>query len=172
MAINKPPAAKRRNAQKTTGALTTGGKAASSFNPLKPAKTLIIGDESAEGRARLADEYHDDLQPANPAEHALVEALIENEWRLRRLRRTEVEIWEQVSDKLLAGKGPDGVVTAGETFAAASGEFVRHQRVVESCERNYHRALKELERLQSKRTPAQGSVLQFPQPPRRTEPQS
>jgi hypothetical protein len=166
MAITKQPAAKRRNAPKTTAS----GADASPSNAVKPVKTLMF-EESADALATLAAEYHEHCLPANAAEHALVETLIKSEWSLRRLRRTEAEIWEQVSDKLLEAKGPGGVVTSGETFAAASGQFVRHQRVVESCERAYHRAMKELERLQSKRTPERGSLLQFPQPPKRTDPQ-
>jgi hypothetical protein len=174
MAIIKQPAAKRRNAPKNAGSRTTASKAASRSNDLERS-TLISFDESAESLATLGAEYHELYEPADAAEHALVETLIKSEWSLRRLRRTEVEIWERVSDRLLAEKGPTGVVTAGETFAAASGQFVRHQRVVDSCERNYHRALKELQRLQAARqsasTSGRGSVLQFPQPPRRTEPQ-
>ncbi len=179
MAITKQPAAKRRKAPKTAGSRAAEGEAASGSKTLKSgvrAHTLIPFEESAEGLANLAAEYHEQYLPANPAEYALVEALVKNEWSLRRMRRTEAEIWEQVSDKLLEEKGPGGVVTSGETFAAASGQFVRHQRAVDSCERNYHRALKELQRLQaarqSKSASGRGSILQFPQPPRRTEPQS
>jgi hypothetical protein len=174
MAITKPPAAKRRNAQKTGGSSTAEGQAASRSDALKPgsrANTLIPFEESPESLANLAAEYHEQYLPANPAEHALVEILIKSEWSLRRLRRTEAEIWGQVSDKLLAGKGPGSVVTSGETFAAASVQFVRHQRTVDSCERNYHRAHKELQRLQAARQSksTSGRVLQFPPPPGRTE---
>jgi hypothetical protein len=177
MADTKQPAAKRRHAQETAGSRTAEGKAASRVEALKPgvhANTVIPFEESAEGLAHLAAEYHEHHLPANAAEFDLVETLVKNEWSLRRLRRTEAEIWEQVSDKLLAEKGPGGVVTSGETFAAASGQFVRHQRAVEACERNYHRALKELRRLkappqsgpgQSKTASGRGSLLQFPQPP-------
>jgi hypothetical protein len=176
MAINKQPPANRRNEPKNTGLHTVDAV-------LKHAnKTQIIGDESAEGLALLSAEYREQYLPSNAAEHALVDALVNSEWSLRRLRRTEIEIWDQVSDKILSGKGPDGVVTSGETFAAASDQFIKHQRAVDSCERNYFRALKELRRLRT--TPSQsghaqsaaagrrGSVLQFPQPPRRSEPPS
>jgi hypothetical protein len=174
MAITKQPAAKRRNAQKTGGSTTADGQAASPSNTRKPgvhASAVIPFEESPESLANLAAEYHEQYLPDNPAEHALVEILIKSEWSLRRLRRTEAEIWDQVSDKLLAGKGPGGTVTSGETFAAASGQFLRHQRTVDSCERNYHRAHKELQRLQDERQSksASGRVLQFPQPPGRTE---
>jgi hypothetical protein len=174
MAITKQPAGKRRNAEKTGGSPAAEGQAASRSNALKPGihtSTLIPFEESAEGLAGLAAEYHEQFLPDNPAEHALVETLVKSEWSLRRLRRTEAEIWERVSNQLLAGKGPGGVVTSGETFAAASGEFVRHQRTVDSCERNYHRAHKELQRLQAARQSksTSGRVLQFPQPSGRTE---
>jgi hypothetical protein len=164
MATTKQPAGKRRNAPKTGGPSTAEGKAAS------PTNTLIPFEESPEALAHLAAEYHEHHLPANTAEHALVETLVKCEWSLRRLRRTEAEIWETVSDKLLAGKGPGGSVTSGETFAAASGQFLRHQRTVDACERTYHRALKELQRLRAARElKPSGRVLQFPQPPGRTE---
>jgi hypothetical protein len=168
MATIKQLPANRRNGPK--GASPTAVKRGVQSN-----KTLIIGDESAEGLALLSAEYHEHHLPANSAERALVDTLVNNEWSLRRLRRAEIEIWDRVSDKILAEKGPTGVVTAGETFAAASDQFLRHQRSVDSCERNYHRALKELRRLRSAPLKSgtsgrRGSVLQFPQPPRRTEP--
>jgi hypothetical protein len=168
MAITKQPAGKRRNAPKTTNTPQRGSNA----------HTLIPFEESPEGLATLAAEYHEQYLPANPAEFVLVETLIKSEWSLRRLRRTEAEIWGQVSDKLLEDKGPAGVVTSGETFAAGADQFVRHQRVVDSCERNYHRALKELQRLRAgrsesgtKRASGRSSILQFPQPPGSSEPQ-
>jgi len=139
-------------------------------------KTQIIGDESGEGLALLSAEYHEQYLPANSAERALVGTLINNEWSLRRLRRAEIEIWDRVSDKILAEKGPTGAITAGETFATASNQFVRHQRAVDSCERNYRRALKELQRLRSPSLKSgtsgrRGLVLQFPKRPH-TEPPS
>jgi hypothetical protein len=174
MATTKQPAAGRRKAQKTTGQGTAESKATS---PVKAAKrnvhvnkVQILGDESAEGLAFLSAEYHELYNPENSIEHALVDALVNNEWSLRRLRRTEIEIWDRVSNQILAKKGPNGVVTAGETFAAGSAEFVRHQRTVDACERNYFRALKELQRIEAARTSRR--VLQFPQPPKGTEPPS
>jgi hypothetical protein len=170
MATIKQLPANRRKAPKSTGpsAVKTG---------VHTNKTQIIGDESAEGLATLSAEYHEQYLPANSAERALVDTLVNNEWSLRRLRRAEIEIWDQVSDKILADRGPNGVVTAGETFAAGSDQFVRHQRAVDSCERNYHRAHKELQRLRaaslkSETSGRRASVLQFPQPPRSTEPPS
>jgi hypothetical protein len=176
MATIKQLPANRRKAPKNTSARTAESKATSAVNVVKHAnKTQIIGDESAEGLALLSAEYHEQYLPANSAERALVDTLVNNEWSLRRLRRAEIEIWDQVSDKILAEKGPAGVVTAGETFAAASDQFLRHQRAVDSCERNYHRAHKELQRLRaaalkSATSGRRGSVLQFPKPPRPTEP--
>jgi hypothetical protein len=169
MATNKQLPANRRDARK-------GASPSAVKRSIRSNKILIIGDESAEGLALLSAEYHEQYLPANSAEHALVDTLVNNEWSLRRLRRAEIEIWDQVSDKILSEKGPTGAVTAGETFAAASDQFVRYQRSVDSCERNYHRALKELQRLRaapfkSGTSGRRGSVLQFPKPPR-TEPPS
>jgi hypothetical protein len=169
MATIKQLPANRRNASKSGPSAVKRG--------VHTNKTQIIGDESAEGLALLSAEYYEQYLPANSAERALVDTLVNNEWSLRRLRRVEIEIWDQVSDKMLGERGPNGVVTAGETFAAGSDQFVRHQRAVDSCERNYHRAHKELQRLRaaslkSGTSGRRGSVLQFPQPLRSSEPPS
>jgi hypothetical protein len=44
---------------------------------------------------------------------------------------------------------PEGLL--GETFSRGSEEFSRLQRRIDSTSRNYHRALKELQRLDSER---------------------
>jgi hypothetical protein len=50
-------------------------------------------DEKAEDLAELAAEYHDHHSPADPNQRFLVDTLVHNEWRLRRMRRVEAELW-------------------------------------------------------------------------------
>jgi hypothetical protein len=145
------------------------------------AKEQIMFGETEEGLLHLTAEYHEQYQPANPTERFLVDTLINNEWRLRRLRCTEAELWQSESDLVMQRKEQDEPdepvnVSAGETFAQGLKSFLIVQRIINSCERNLHRALKELQRLQSKH-PAQteqgettsaptASLRQFPpQPP-------
>jgi hypothetical protein len=174
MPTQKQIAANRRNAQHSTGPRTPAGKAATRFNALKHgihAKEQIMFGETEEDLLHLAVEYHEQYAPANPTERLLVDTLINNEWRLRRLRCTEAELWQSESEIVIQRKLDERdqqedayepeetdeperprvpvVVTAGETFAQGLKSFTIVQRVINSCERNLHRALKELQRLKS-----------------------
>jgi hypothetical protein len=148
MPTAKQTAADRMNSQKSTGPRTTEGKAASRYNPLKHgifATTQIVFDESAEDLAELAAEYHEHHSPADPGQRFLVDTLVNNEWRLRRARRVEAELWEHATNTFLVNNTEAPACSSGDAFATASGQFERLQRIVNSCERTYHRALKELQ---------------------------
>jgi hypothetical protein len=173
MATPKQSAANRKNAQKSSGPRTTAGKATSRFNALKHgiyAVHQIMFDEKPEDLAELAAEYHEHHSPANSDERFLVDTLVHNEWRLRRTRRVEAELWQTASNAFLVKNIETTVTcTSGDAFATDSSTFERLQRVVNSCERAYHRALKELQRLQAQAkvgqalSPANPDAL--PQPP-------
>jgi hypothetical protein len=66
-------AASRANAQKSTGPRAAAGKATSRFNALKHG----------------IYEYHELYTPADSHERFLVDAMVHNEWRLRRIRRAK-----------------------------------------------------------------------------------
>jgi hypothetical protein len=153
MPTPKQTAANRLNAQKSTGPRSTAGKAASRFNALKHgiyAVHQIMFDEKAEDLAELAAEYHEHHSPANPNERLLVDTLVHNEWRLRRIRRVEADLWYRAYNTFVV-KNIEVTLkcTSGDAFATDSSTFERLQRIANSCERIYHRALKELQRLQS-----------------------
>jgi hypothetical protein len=68
--------------------------------------------------------------------------------RLRRTRRVEAELWQTASNTFLVKNSETTITcTSGDAFATDSSTFERLQRVVNSCERAWHRALKELQRL-------------------------
>jgi hypothetical protein len=147
MATAKQIAANRLNSQKNTGPRTARGKAASRFNALKHgiyAVHQIMFDEKPEDLAELSAEYHEHHSPADPNESLLVDALVHNEWRLRRMRRVEAGLWQRAHDLFIV-KNLDTTTTctSAEAFATDSATFERLQRVVGSCERVYHRAHKE-----------------------------
>jgi hypothetical protein len=149
MPTAKQSAASRANAQKSTGPRTTAGKAVSRFNALKHAIYAvhqIMFDEKAEDLADLAAEYHELYSPADAKERFLVDTLVTNEWRLRRMRRVEAELWLTASNAFLVKNIETTITcTSGDAFATDSVIFERLQRVVNSCERVYHRTLKDLE---------------------------
>ncbi|MGA3242903.1 MAG: hypothetical protein ABSG03_42220 [Bryobacteraceae bacterium] len=149
MATAKQIAANRLNSQKTTGPRTTRGKSVSRFNALKHgiyAVQLLMFDEKAEDLAELSAEYYEHHTPADARQSLLVDALVHNEWRLRRMRRVEAILWYRAHDACLV-KNIEVTLTctSGDAFATDSSTFERLQRLVNSCERAYHRALKELQ---------------------------
>jgi hypothetical protein len=136
------------NSQESTGPRTSAAKAASRYNAVKHgivATNQIMFDESDEDLAELAAEYHEHHSPADPDQRFLVDTLVANEWRIRRMRRIEAELWEHATNAFLAENSEAPSCSSGEAFATASGQFERLQRMVNSCERVYHRALKELQ---------------------------
>src|SRR6202050_5625497 len=101
MPTARQSAASRANSQKSTGPRTTAGKAVSRFNALKHgiyAVHQIMFDETPEDLAELPAEYHELYSPADSKERFLVDSLVHNEWRLRRMRRVEAELWQTASN--------------------------------------------------------------------------
>jgi hypothetical protein len=148
------------------------------FNALKHgiySEQQIMFDENADDLAELAAEYHEHHAPANPTERELVDTLIHNEWRLRRMRRVEAVLWEHAANTYLTQNPEQPGCNSAEAFVSTSAQFERLQRIVNACEKNYHRALKELRVAQSQplaqRTPqpqentATSPFRQNPNPP-------
>jgi hypothetical protein len=151
----KQRAASRANAQKSTGPRTAAGKAVSRFNALKHgiyAVHQIMFDEKAEDLAELTAEYHELYSPADSKERFLVDTLVHHEWRLRRMRRVEAELWQTAYNAFIVKNiEVTSICTSGDAFATDSATFERLQRVANSCDRVYHRTLKELEVAQARR---------------------
>jgi len=144
MATQKQIAANRRNSQKSTGPCSDEGKARSAMNALQSgidARSLIIRGESKAALDQLTAEYLDRFQPAAPEERALVDTLIDCEWILRRLRAVEAQLWENALHIF--------DITLGLVFKENCDVFARLQRRIDSTQRHYHTALRELRRLQS-----------------------
>ncbi|HUB77665.1 MAG TPA: hypothetical protein VMB03_02660 [Bryobacteraceae bacterium] len=144
MATPKQIAANRRNSQKSTGPRSEDGKARSARNALKTgieAKSMIIRGESKDDLDELTAEYYHHYRPATPAERMLVDTLIDCEWHLRRFRAIDTQLTEKawhVFD-----------ITLGQVFKENCDVFARLQRRIDSTQRHYHNALRELRRLQS-----------------------
>jgi hypothetical protein len=109
--------------------------------PKRDLEAQIIPGESVEDLAQLTAEFREKFSPADATERFLVDTLIHNEWRLRRMRRVEASLWEQA-----LGKN-----SPGDAFTGDASAFDRLQRIIDSCQGNYHRALKELIGIQKAR---------------------
>jgi hypothetical protein len=154
MSTRKQRAASRANGQKSQGPITPAGKANSRYNALKhgiDAKQQIMFHESAEDLAELAAEYHEHYSPANVDERFLVDTLINNEWRLRRLRSVEADLWRAANNLYIDNHPEIGGSGSGDAFESSGPAFDRLQRIMNSCQRQYHHARKELRALQAAR---------------------
>jgi hypothetical protein len=155
MSTQKQIEANRLNARKSTGPRTPTGKSVSRMNALKTgidAESQVIRGESAAGLATLAAEYYDRYQPSTPEQRALVDTLISSDWLQRRLRIAESQMWEHAFERMDRWES-DTEAPLGEAFSSNSQAFSRLQRRIDSADRNFHRALKELSRLRPPASP-------------------
>jgi len=157
MSTRRQRAASRANGQKSQGPVTAEGKAKSRFNALKHgihAQQQIMFAESADELAELAAEYHELHCPANADERFLVDTMINNEWRLRRLRCVEAELWRAAS-QLFVDSHEVKTCASGDAFTGSGPAFERLQRIMNSCERHYRNARKDLQEAQAVRNQPQ-----------------
>ena len=111
------------------------------------AQSEIIRGENSVDLETLAAEYHSRFQPATPEERWLVDVLIRSDWQLRRLACAEAQLWRFGIDTAPEGRKDS---PRGSILEYADQKLGRLQRRVDSIQRNNQRALRELERLQSR----------------------
>ena len=90
--------ANRRNARKSTGPRTQAGKSVSRMNALKSgiyAQSFVIPGEDPAALTQLSADYAAEFRPITPRQRDLVDALVRNEWLIRRLHRLEADMWTQ-----------------------------------------------------------------------------
>jgi hypothetical protein len=144
--------ANRRNAQKSTGPRSVEGKASSRLNALKTgidARSTVIRGEDPDALETLAADYYERFRPATPDQCFFVDALVQADWLLRRLRKIEAQLWESEFADAEQWHRFRKKCPLGDAFCRAGNAFNRLQRRIDSTERSYHRALNELRRLQA-----------------------
>ncbi|HLI84843.1 MAG TPA: hypothetical protein VKV17_13050 [Bryobacteraceae bacterium] len=145
--------ANRLNSLKSTGP-SAAGLAVTRFNALKSgldAKSLVIPGEDPAELAALAENYRVQFQPASPLEIALLDTLVTAEWELRRLRKIQPKLWNE--DAFLDPESKE------------AKRLTRFYRRLDTAERSYHRALKELNRYGAARAREAAAGLPAPQKP-------
>jgi hypothetical protein len=147
-------AANRRNSKLSTGPTSSEGKAVIRMNALKTgidAQSQIITSEDPEALERLAAGYYDRFQPQGPEEVALIDDAISSDWLLRRLRKTEAQLWDRSITDTAADNRKWGRKVEAYPLAAAFRDqqkiFDRLQRRISSVERSLRTALETLARL-------------------------
>ena len=157
MATPRQNQANRQNAKRSTGPRSAEVKAASRFNALKTgidAQAQVIPGEDPDQLEDLLAAYQERFTTGAPERRMLVDTLVNCEWLLRRLNRAEAEFWqyeaEHTESNYKSNEHP-----AGRVLYFADKVFERLQRRIDAINRNYHRALKEVQRLEAAGEPAE-----------------
>ncbi|NGX40377.1 MAG: hypothetical protein KR126chlam4_00196 [Candidatus Anoxychlamydiales bacterium] len=136
--------ANKNNALKSTGPQTKSGKEISSKNSLKHgilSKDLIIRDESPKELEIFKNNIYMSLQPKGSIEELLVEKIITSAWRLRRILQIENEQFQK--------NGYPKWEQLNQAFKGYEGNFIKTlSRYEIMLERNFYKALHELQRIQ------------------------
>jgi hypothetical protein len=147
----------RHITQKSTGTRPAKGKAASSQNALESgidAQSQIIRGEDPAALDALTVQCLLDHQPQSASERALVDILFDSEWTLRRLRKTEAQLWEYdlaaISLENTKSYNRDSPTpedqVLGLAFDRRQETLARLDRRRESLQRADHRTLQDLRR--------------------------
>jgi hypothetical protein len=178
MASLKQIEANKKNAQKCCGPKTPETKAISSMNALKhglDAKSEVIRCESEANYEALIAEYYARYNPTVPEERDLVDILIQSTWLRRRYMSIDAGVWER-------GFYDTGTESLGLVFERSQNAFDKAGRRINSANRTFHQALKQLRQLQAVgRTSTsaadavpsrdcEGAVPEIPNPTPETEP--
>ena len=140
--------ANRRNAKQSTGPRSAEGKAVSRWNALKTGidaeSHAALPYEEAGNLEALTAEYYDSFSPETPEQRCLVDALISDEWSLRRFRAIEGQaITEHQEDSIGARN------SLVDAYRWSDNSFLRLQRRIDSTRRSYLRTLDALRKLQA-----------------------
>jgi len=140
--------ANRANALKSTGPKSSDGKGVASQNAFKHgllSKDLLVQDEKRKDIENFRNQIYSTLAPHGAIEELLVEKIINAAWRLQRLMRIEVSIFEKKDYY-------SGTVELSDLFCGTNGStFQSLSRYESTLERNFYKAIHELQRVQAMR---------------------
>src|SRR5215472_359258 len=113
MITEKQLEANRRNALKSTGPKSGEGKEKSSMNALRHGLTAgqaVLPHENEDDYEKLREGLPHSYAPQDSAELAIVEELVNANWRLLRLHRVEKHYWEKLGGAY--NRGDEGISEA------------------------------------------------------------
>ena len=143
-----------QNANLSTGPRSVEGKAVSRLNALKTgiyAKgETFLPTEKAQDLEALTAEYYERFSPATPEQRCLVDALISDEWLLRRFRTIEAQElnmqFQEMSDR-------NRKLPLLDAYNMTDNFLERLQRRINATRRNYRHTLVLLNQLQATPVP-------------------
>ena len=112
--------ANRRNALKSTGPKTPGGKRAVRLNAMRHgllSEEVLLQGEDPDVFRELSESLRAELQPVGALENLLVDRVVAAYWKLRRIGRVEVGIfaWERLEEQAERAEREAKQYEAGDT---------------------------------------------------------
>ena len=153
MTSEKQQKANRENSRKSTGPKSSKGKAIVSTNAIRHgllSNIMVIRDKTMEEFEGFSQALIKSIQPEGALEQLLAAKVIQLAWRLQRVLSIESE--------MLSGRcGYSRLDSPAECFSPPYDVRLQNVSRYESMlERNFYRALQELQRLQSRRSTCAG----------------
>jgi hypothetical protein len=154
----------QKNAMLSTGPKTPQGLKQSSKNALKhglTSKHVVLASESLEDYTALLESMMESLRPCDHVESLLVQRATHYAWRLRRIERTETNMFDRghenaETDAIFDSLDSIGIKRVGisdvfNTLERGSSSISNLTKYEAHCERGMYRALHDLERRQAAR---------------------
>jgi hypothetical protein len=160
MASEKQISANRENAQKSTGPISTEGKAIASHNAVKSGltgQTILLKTDDVAAYHRLIERVTEKFHPFGDEECALVQDLADTEWRLARIAPLEASYLAmgrmELAAEVAAIEDPEQRDQILEAKAASAYAKDLRNLTLQQSRLNRHRTAKTLEinELQAKR---------------------
>ena len=142
--------ANKQNAKKG-GVKTEEGKQVSRLNAIKHgllSKEVLLESESEEELVAFGKRVRSTLVPEGEIEHILVDRVVANGWRLKRMMQVEREMLEGDIRNTFLNPTVGGAVSFDLANSDTYSKFARYESGIE---RGFYKALHELQRVQSVR---------------------
>jgi hypothetical protein len=154
--------ANRRNAAKSHGPTTPEGRAAVRMNALKHGLTaaeIVLPTEDKLEFEQFQAGFEEECQPVGPIEQVLVEDIVAARWRMNRSRKMESGFFalrhqvmkRQIKEDFAALDAHAHLALIFRDDAQDADTIGKMSRYEARFERSFHKALKELQRLQALR---------------------
>ncbi|VVB55113.1 Uncharacterised protein [uncultured archaeon] len=137
---------------KLGGVKTGEGKNISKYNAIKHGilcQEILLEGEDEQSLIELGEKMRSELKPETEIELLLVDRIVANAWRLKRVLRGEKEMIKVNMSEIWVGKSNFGASLAHDFIKSET--YNKLTRYETSIERGIYKALHELQRLQAQR---------------------
>ena len=153
--------ANTQNATHSTGPTTPGGKEASSKNATRHGLSGVFTPFPHENREEfdtIAERLRTEFKPEGENETFLVDQMIQSRCRLLRVQRFEDQSYEQILTEPGSAADPDARILAA--ISQSGNAIDKLQRYRGAAERQYYKALRELQSSRVRTQKAEATALE------------